>query len=97
MLRVIKQVNINRKKIGKELETATPVTTHVARHTYAAVLKRRGVSTFIISDALEHESESITQTYLRNFIISLHGFFKTFQRNCFGCMFQKSCDSFKRF
>ena len=67
LLRVIKQVNINMKKIGKELEIETPITTYVARHTYATVLKRSSVSTSIISNALGHESESITQTYLDNF------------------------------
>ena len=67
LLKVIKQVNINMKIIGKELEIETPITTYVARHTYATVLKRSGVSTSIISNALGHESESITQTYLDNF------------------------------
>ena len=67
LLRVIKQVNSNMKVIGKELEIETPITTYVARHTYATVLKRSGVSTSIISNALGHESESITQTYLDNF------------------------------
>jgi integrase len=64
LLKVIKQVNINMKKIGKELEIETPITTYVVRHTYAMVLKRSGVSTSIISNALGHESESINQTYL---------------------------------
>jgi integrase len=67
LLKVIKQVNINMKIIGKELEIETPITTYVARHTYATVLKRSGVSTSIISNALGHESESITQTYLDDF------------------------------
>ena len=67
LLRVIKQVNSNMKVIGKELEIETPITTYVARHTYATVLKRSGVSTSIISNALGHESESITQTYLDDF------------------------------
>jgi integrase len=67
LLRVIKQVNSNMKLIGKALEIETPITTYVARHTYATVLKRSGVSTSIISNALGHESESITQTYLDDF------------------------------
>jgi integrase len=67
LLKVIKQVNLNMKVIGKELEIETPITTYVARHTYATVLKRSGVSTSIISNALGHESESITQTYLDDF------------------------------
>jgi integrase len=67
LIRVIKQVNINMKLIGAALEIETPITTYVARHTYATVLKRSGVSTSIISNALGHESESITQTYLADF------------------------------
>ncbi len=67
LLKVIKQVNINMKIIGAALEIETPITTYVARHTYATVLKRSGVSTSIISNALGHESESITQTYLDDF------------------------------
>jgi site-specific recombinase XerD len=53
-LRVIKQVNSNMKVIGAALEIETPITTYVARHTYATVLKRSGVSTSIISNALGH-------------------------------------------
>jgi integrase len=55
------------KLLGKELEIETPITTYVARHTYAKVLKRSDVSTSIISNTLDHESESITQTYLDDF------------------------------
>ena len=65
--KVLKQVNKNMKLIGAELGIETPITTYVARHTYATVLKRSGVSTLIISNALGHESESITQTYLDDF------------------------------
>lgn len=37
---------------------------HVARHSYATVLKRAGVSTAIISESLGHSSEKVTQIYL---------------------------------
>lgn len=40
---------------------------HVARHSYATVLKRAGVSTSIISESLGHSSEKITQIYLDSF------------------------------
>ena len=43
---------VNIKIIGKELEIETPITTYVARHTYATILKRNGVLTSIISNAL---------------------------------------------
>ena len=40
---------------------------HVARHSFATVLKRSGVSTSIISESLGHSSEKITQIYLDSF------------------------------
>ena len=44
------------------------LTTYVARqHTYATVLKQSGVSTGVISEALGHKREQITQTYLKSF------------------------------
>jgi integrase len=39
----------------------------VARHTFATVLKRSGVSTAIISESMGHQTEAITQTYLKSF------------------------------
>ena len=41
--------------------------TYVARHSYATVLKRSGVSTSIISESLGHSSEKVTQIYLDSF------------------------------
>ena len=46
---------------------ASPCIFHVARHSYATVLKRAGVSTAIISESLGHSSEKITQVYLDSF------------------------------
>jgi len=43
------------------------LTTYVARHSYATVLKRSGVSTSIISESLGHSSERVTQVYLDSF------------------------------
>ena len=40
---------------------------HTARHSYATVLKRSGVSTAIISESLGHSSEKVTQIYLDSF------------------------------
>jgi len=41
--------------------------THIARHSYATVLKRSGVSTSIICESLGHSSEKVTQIYLDSF------------------------------
>jgi len=40
---------------------------YVARHTYASTLKREGISTSKISEAMGHQTEAITRTYLKAF------------------------------
>lgn len=65
--KVITKVNAALKEIGKELRLPVTLTTYVARHSYATVLKRAGVSTSIISESLGHSSEKVTQIYLDSF------------------------------
>lgn len=65
--KVLTRVNRYLKLMGKELGIETPITTYVARHTFATVLKRSGVATAIISEAMGHHTEAITQTYLKSF------------------------------
>ncbi len=65
--KVITKVNKALKAIGKELNIPIKLTTYVARHSYATVLKRAGVATSIISESLGHSSENITQIYLDSF------------------------------
>jgi len=65
--KVITNVNKRLKEIGKELEIPIDLTTYVARHSYATVLKRAGVSTSIICESLGHSSEKVTQIYLDSF------------------------------
>jgi len=43
------------------------LTTYVARHSFATILKREGVPTSVISETLGHSSEKITQIYLDSF------------------------------
>ena len=54
-------------RIGEQLGIPIDLTTYVARHSYATVLKRSGVSTAIISESLGHSSEKVTQIYLDSF------------------------------
>lgn len=65
--KVITKVNKCLKEIGTELNLPIDITTYVARHTYATVLKRSGVNTSIISESLGHSSEKVTQIYLDSF------------------------------
>ena len=65
--KTIVKVNRRLKNIGKELGIDKKLTTYVARHSHATTLKRAGVSTSIISEALGHSSEKVTQIYLDSF------------------------------
>jgi site-specific recombinase XerD len=65
--RYIGQVNKDLKEIAKLACLDVKLTTYVARHTFATVLKRSGVSTSMISSMMGHETEKVTQTYLDSF------------------------------
>jgi site-specific recombinase XerD len=60
-------INKNLHKIEKNLDLPISLTTYVARHSFATVLKRSGVNVALISEALGHSSEKITQIYLDSF------------------------------
>ena len=65
--KVLKKVNKDLKTIAGLLSIKTPITFYVARHSSATTLKRNGISTEIISEALGHANSMITQRYLKNF------------------------------
>jgi len=59
--KVITKVNTVLKSLGEELNIPVKLTTYVARHSYATILKRAGVPTSIICESLGHSSEKVTQ------------------------------------
>lgn len=65
--RVLRNVNKCLHELSDELGLHLPLTTYVARHSFATVLKREGVSTSIICETLGHSSEKVTQIYLDSF------------------------------
>ncbi|HBX46852.1 MAG TPA: recombinase, partial [Porphyromonadaceae bacterium] len=65
--KIISKTNECLKSIGEKLKLPIPLTTYVARHSFATVLKRSGVQTSIISESLGHSSEKVTQIYLDSF------------------------------
>lgn len=65
--KTLTKVNKALKQIGKEVNISSKLTTYVARHSYATVLRRAGVATSIISSSLGHSSEKVTQIYLDSF------------------------------
>ena len=64
---VMRITNKKLKEIGKLAECSIPVTTYVARHSWATIAKRGGISTTVISEGLGHATEHITQVYLDGF------------------------------
>ena len=65
--KVLKSVNGELRKIGNELGLTFPLTTYVARHSYASVLKHAGVDVSLISESLGHADLTTTQIYLDSF------------------------------
>lgn len=65
--KVLQKVNRELKVLGEMIGLEMPLTTYVARHTYATVLKRSGVSVALISESLGHSDLSTTQIYLDSF------------------------------
>lgn len=65
--KVITKVNQRLKEVGKALDIPIDLTTYVARHSQATVMKKAGVSTSIIRELMGHSSERVTQIYLDSF------------------------------
>lgn len=65
--KVITKVNKRLKEIGETLNLPLKITTYVARHSQATIMKQAGVSVSIISDIMGHSSEKVTQYYLDSF------------------------------
>ena len=65
--KVCHQVNTELRRLACKLNISGEVTTYVARHSFATVLKKSGVNIGIISEALGHHSLKTTQIYLGAF------------------------------
>ena len=65
--KVLGEVNTNLKTIADAVGIMVPLTTYVARHSFASALKRAGIATALISEAMGHSTEAVTQTYLTSF------------------------------
>jgi integrase/recombinase XerD len=63
---LIKRMNTQLQRISAQIGLP-PISTYSARHSYATVLKRLGVSTPYISESLNHSDLKTTETYLDSF------------------------------
>jgi integrase/recombinase XerD len=60
-------INDHMRNIAGKLQITSDVTTYAARHSFATILQRSGVSTEFISEALGHSNVRTTQSYLAGF------------------------------
>jgi site-specific recombinase XerD len=60
-------INDNMKAIADDLNITKGLTTYVARHSFATVLKRSGASMELISEMLGHSNLKTTKNYLASF------------------------------
>jgi integrase len=65
--KVNNQMNKDLQEIASDLNIQVKVTSYVARHTFATVMKYQGVPVSMIGQALGHENEKTTQIYLDSF------------------------------
>lgn len=63
----LKRYNKALKEIGNLCGIESSLSSYVARHSYATNAKKLGVPTAVISEALGHKTEIITQVYLDSF------------------------------
>jgi integrase len=63
----LKRFNSELKKIAEIVGINKPLTSYVARHSYATNLKQIGVSTDLISQSMGHQNIAITSAYLKDF------------------------------
>lgn len=57
-------INAKLRKIGEQLDLPIPLTSYVARHTWASIAKSKNVPVATISEAMGHDSEKTTRIYL---------------------------------
>jgi site-specific recombinase XerD len=65
--RSLRNFNKDLKEIAEVVGITVPLTSYVARHTFATTLKRKGVDVTIISELMGHESVNTTRAYLARF------------------------------
>jgi site-specific recombinase XerD len=62
--KILKRVNSDIKELAKSVGIERTVTTYVARHSYASILRSNGVSKEIIGQTMGHDSLKTTDIYL---------------------------------
>ena len=62
--RTLQRVNRNLKRIGEMVGLPIPLSTYVARHSWASIARNIDIPLSVISEGLGHDSDKTTQIYL---------------------------------
>ena len=65
--KILGQVNSDLKLIGERTKIDTPLTTYVARHSFATSLRRAGVADAVTGQMMGHKTAAVTAIYLDSF------------------------------
>lgn len=65
--KVLSRYNSKLKEVGKLAQIDKPLSSYVARHSFATILKYSGTSVSKISEMMGHSDVQITMTYLKDF------------------------------
>ena len=63
--KTLQRYNKELKEIAKICAIDKPLSSYVARHSYANCLKQKGVATDVISESMGHQNLAVTQAYLK--------------------------------
>lgn len=63
--KTLQRYNKELKEIAKICEIDKPLSSYVARHSFANCLKQKGVATDVISESMGHQNLAVTQAYLK--------------------------------
>lgn len=67
---MLENINYNLKKIGEMIELKMPLTTYIARHTWASIARDMDIPIPIISEGMGQNSIKTTQVYLNSIDVS---------------------------
>ena len=67
----LQRINYGLNIIGGRIGLDYPLTTYIARHTWATLVKNLGTPVSVISEGLGHTSERTTRIYLKEFDTSV--------------------------
>lgn len=57
-------INLYLKRVSERIGLAIPMTTYVARHSWASIARSKNIPVSVISEGMGHDSEATTQIYL---------------------------------